>query len=146
MNDIVDRLRGIYRIPITDGLGAVKGSEEPDNENEFVRKFETPPIQKEAADEIEELRVKVEELETSIEEALNCASETQSSHGHMFIQVMSSIGYDFGDPESINYSIMMEVMDEFLFYIKQRENVNYDLINESIENYIKHKKMELYSK
>lgn len=57
MTDIVDRLRGIYRIPIADGLGATGGGEEPDNPNEFVRNFETPPIQKEAADHIERLRV-----------------------------------------------------------------------------------------
>lgn len=46
---LVERLRGIYRIPITDGLGAVGSGEEPDNPNEFVRKFDTPPIQHEAA-------------------------------------------------------------------------------------------------
>ncbi len=45
---LVQRLNGEYRIPITDGLGAA-GGEEPDNPNEFVRTFETPPIQKEAA-------------------------------------------------------------------------------------------------
>ncbi len=53
--DIVERLRGIYRAPITDGLGAA-GGDEPDNPHEFVRKFETPPIQHDAADEIERLR------------------------------------------------------------------------------------------
>ncbi|WP_407529249.1 hypothetical protein [Methylobacterium oryzisoli] len=53
---LTDRLRGIYRIPITDGLGATGGGEEPDNPHAFVRHFETPPIQKEAAREIERLR------------------------------------------------------------------------------------------
>ncbi len=52
---LTDRLRGIYRIPITDGLGAVGAGEEPDNPNEFVRHFDTTPIQKEAADRIDEL-------------------------------------------------------------------------------------------
>lgn len=52
---LVDRLRGIYRIPITDGLGAVGGGEEPDNPDEFVRKFETSPIMHEAAGEIDRL-------------------------------------------------------------------------------------------
>jgi hypothetical protein len=47
-------LRGTYRIPITDGLGPA-GGEEPDNPNEFVRTFEAPPIQKEAAAELERL-------------------------------------------------------------------------------------------
>jgi hypothetical protein len=45
---LVQRLLGQYRIPITDGLGPA-GGEEPDNPSEFVRTFETPPIQKEAA-------------------------------------------------------------------------------------------------
>lgn len=54
-DDIVQRLRGHYRTPITDGLGPA-GGEEPDNPNEHVRTFPTPPIQKEAADEIERLR------------------------------------------------------------------------------------------
>ncbi len=46
--DLVQRLLGHYRIQINDGLGPA-GGEEPDNPNEFVRTFETPPIQKEAA-------------------------------------------------------------------------------------------------
>lgn len=53
-NELVERLRGIYRIAITDGLGPA-GGEEPDNPNEFVRKFDTPPIQHEAAARIEAL-------------------------------------------------------------------------------------------
>lgn len=73
MTDIVERLRGIYRIPITDGLGPVGGGEEPNNPHEFVRKFETPRIQQEAADEIERLRrerdAAVKALEPFAEEA-----------------------------------------------------------------------------
>jgi hypothetical protein len=53
-SDLIDRLRGIYRIPITDGLGAVGSGDEPDNPNEFVRSFPTTPIHKEAAEAIEE--------------------------------------------------------------------------------------------
>ena len=53
--DIVERLRGVYRTPLTDGLGAA-GGDEPDNSHEFVRKFETPPIQHEAAEEIVKFR------------------------------------------------------------------------------------------
>ena len=55
MADLIDRLRGIYRIPITDGLGAVGGGDEPDNPNEFIRSFPVPPIHREAAAEIERL-------------------------------------------------------------------------------------------
>ena len=62
----MERLQGIYRIPITDGIGAVGAGEEPDNPNEFVRSFETPPIQKEAADEITALRARVTELEAEL--------------------------------------------------------------------------------
>ena len=53
--DITRRLRGEIRVPITDGYGPA-GGEEPDNPNEFVRTFETPPIQKKAADVIESLK------------------------------------------------------------------------------------------
>lgn len=52
--DLARRLRGEYRIPITDGLGAA-GGEEPDNPHEFVRTFPSPPIQKDAAAMLEAL-------------------------------------------------------------------------------------------
>ncbi len=60
---LVDRLRGIYRIPITDGLGAVGAGEEPNNPDEFVRHFETGPIQHEAATEIDRLISALEKIE-----------------------------------------------------------------------------------
>lgn len=60
--DLIDRLRGIYRIPITDGLGAVGAGEEPDNPEHFVRRFETPPIQHQAAAVIEVLLAKIYNL------------------------------------------------------------------------------------
>jgi len=50
--DLIRRLRGEYRIPITDGLGPAGGAE-PDNATEFVRHFPSPPIQKEAAEALE---------------------------------------------------------------------------------------------
>lgn len=40
---LCDRLRGVYRVPIRDGLGAV-GGDEPNNPDQFVRSFTTPPI------------------------------------------------------------------------------------------------------
>lgn len=46
MKNLIDRLNGIYRIPITDGLGPVGDQTDP---NEFVRTFETSSINKEAA-------------------------------------------------------------------------------------------------
>lgn len=48
--DLVDRLRGQYHLPVNDGTGPLNGS------MTFSREFPTPPIQKEAADEIEQLR------------------------------------------------------------------------------------------
>lgn len=63
---LVDRLQGVYRIPVTDGLGQVPGSAEPDNPGEYVHRFETPPIQREAAVEIERLRAEVADLRVSV--------------------------------------------------------------------------------
>ncbi len=57
--DLCRRLRGQYRIPIRDGLGAA-GGEEPNNANEFVRTFPTSPIMHEAADAIEYIRADLE--------------------------------------------------------------------------------------
>ena len=67
---LINRLRGVYRIPITDGLGATGGGEEPDNPNEFVRHFETPPIQKEAANAIESLLKENETWNAAIDAAI----------------------------------------------------------------------------
>lgn len=50
MADIVERLRGKYRLPLSDGAGPLNGSDT------FERTFPVSPIQKEAADEIERLR------------------------------------------------------------------------------------------
>lgn len=47
--DLVDRLRGQYHLPVNDGAGPLNGS------MTFSREFPTPPIQKEAAAELERL-------------------------------------------------------------------------------------------
>ncbi|BCH20154.1 hypothetical protein [Mesorhizobium sp. L-2-11] len=65
---LIDRLNGIYRIPITDGLGAVGAGEEPENPNEFVRKFETPPIHREAAAALTALQAENEKLLGTIDD------------------------------------------------------------------------------
>ena len=52
--DLVDRLRGEYHLPVNDGAGPLNGS------MTFSRKFETPPIQHEAAAEITRLRSALE--------------------------------------------------------------------------------------
>ena len=46
---LVDRLRGVYTVPVNDGAGPLNGSDT------FTRRFETPPIQHEAAARIEAL-------------------------------------------------------------------------------------------
>ena len=48
--DICQRLRGIYTVPVNDGAGLLDGKDT------FTREFVTPPIQHEAANEIEKLR------------------------------------------------------------------------------------------
>lgn len=55
LKDLIDRLRGIYRIPIQDGLGPSGGGEEPNNPSEHVERFETTRISREAAGAIEKL-------------------------------------------------------------------------------------------
>ncbi len=47
---LVDRLRGIYTIPVNDGAGPFNGSDT------FTCEFETPPIQKEAAAVIDAMK------------------------------------------------------------------------------------------
>lgn len=47
---LVDRLRGIYTIPVDDGAGLLNGKDT------FTRKFETSPINHEAAAEIDAVR------------------------------------------------------------------------------------------
>ncbi len=64
--DLIERLNGIYRVPIRDGLGPVGAGEEPDNPDAFVRRFEVAPINKEAAAAIEELLERVRQLTPQI--------------------------------------------------------------------------------
>lgn len=91
--DLINRLSGIYRIPIKDGLGAVGAGEEPDNPNEFVRKFEgLPPIHGEAA-------AALRELTERIENARQEASETHTDWRSRCYAILSSLGMDFGDRE-----------------------------------------------
>ena len=46
---LVNRLLGIYTVPVNDGAGLLDGKDT------FTRAFSVPPIQKEAADEIEDM-------------------------------------------------------------------------------------------
>ena len=70
---LCERLRGLYRIPVNDGCGPLNGS------NEFVRQFETGPIQHEAARRIEALLMKMDAAVMAIENgdylhAMDCLS------------------------------------------------------------------------
>lgn len=49
LSTLVERLRGIYRLGVNDGAGLLNGKDT------FTRQFETPPIQRQAADRIEAL-------------------------------------------------------------------------------------------
>jgi hypothetical protein len=65
--NLAERLRGEYRIPITDGMGAA-GGDEPDNAHEFVRHFPAPPIQMEAAAALTALSAERDALAVKIAE------------------------------------------------------------------------------
>lgn len=70
---IVNRLRGVYVVPVNDGAGQLGGKDT------FTRNFETPPIQHAAADCIEQsLRAlrKAEEYLT-LELRVNQAAHTE---------------------------------------------------------------------
>jgi HAMP domain-containing protein len=67
LSSLVERLRGIYRLGVNDGAGLLNGSDT------FTRKFETPPIQHEAADAIEALEAEVGRLRAELEEAREVA-------------------------------------------------------------------------
>jgi hypothetical protein len=58
--DIVDRLRGIYTVPVNDGAGLLNGKDT------FTNTFPVPPINKEAANEITTLRERLAAVEAEI--------------------------------------------------------------------------------
>ena len=63
---LVNRLRGIYTIPVDDGAGPLNGSDT------FTREFTgLPAINEEAAKEIERLQSRVTELEAAIAEVFD---------------------------------------------------------------------------
>lgn len=62
---LCERLRGVYRIPVNDGCGSLNGSDE------FVREFETGPIQHEAA-------ARIEALLALMDKALACLSKNDT--------------------------------------------------------------------
>lgn len=86
---LIERLRGIYRIPITDGLGAVGAGEEPDNPNEFVRKFETAPIQHEAADRLEALERENKELRKKLADERIVAEKAHEADAKAFLAAIT---------------------------------------------------------
>lgn len=53
---LVDRLRGIYTVPVNDGAGLLNGKDT------FTNVFPVPPINHEAAEEIERLRGIIERV------------------------------------------------------------------------------------
>jgi hypothetical protein len=60
MNDLVNRLRGIYTVPVNDGAGLLNGKDT------FTREFPVAPIQQEAASEIERLESELTAAEKKV--------------------------------------------------------------------------------
>ena len=60
-NDIIDRLRGIYRTPINDGAGPLNGKDY------YERRFAVGKLSHQAADEIESLRASLAEARADSE-------------------------------------------------------------------------------
>lgn len=56
LSSLPERLRGIYRLGVNDGAGPLNGSDT------FTREFQTPPIQRQAADRIEQLEAELRRL------------------------------------------------------------------------------------
>jgi hypothetical protein len=79
VGELVRRLRGEYRIPITDGLGPA-GGDEPDNAKEFVMHYPSTPIQREAADALTSLVARLAECE---EELSDCQKRKTKQYVQM---------------------------------------------------------------
>lgn len=80
VSDLVNRLRGIYSIPVEDGAGPLDGK------TTFVRKFEgLPPIHGEAADEIERLQALLGKYE--YEETQSAKEEEDKTFGKEIMAV-----------------------------------------------------------
>ena len=73
--DLVDRLRGIYTIPVEDGGGLLSGKDT------HTSVFEVPPIHGEAADEIVRLRSREADAHAShradLEDLLSCVDDIE---------------------------------------------------------------------
>lgn len=96
-SDLVDRLKGIYKIPITDGLGPVTPGGDP---KVFTRTFTTPPIQHEAALAIEELQLRISYLEAELR-ADNRRKQNRNSDDSFYVSDRDGIpgGWDDDDDE-----------------------------------------------
>lgn len=110
---LVERLNGVYRIPITDGHGPA-GGEEPDNPNEFVRTFEAPPIQREAAAAISALTAEQDARDGEIAAAVECckdyaAAREQAEATLREIAEIMSGGVDFEDDATESMSKLRRV-------------------------------------
>lgn len=57
IRNLMDRLRGIYTVPVNDGAGLLNGKDT------FTQTFQVSPIQREAADMIERLALRLADAE-----------------------------------------------------------------------------------
>lgn len=85
---IVNRLCGVYRTPITDGLGPA-GGEEPGNPLEHVRTFEVTPIQHAAAKRILDLEAQLSEARNAL--AIVASAKNNEITGHPYWIVVDPI-------------------------------------------------------
>ncbi len=138
LRDFTDRLRGIYRIPITDGLGPA-GGEEPENAQEFVRTFDVPPIQRRAADYLDvamadnarlrTAQVAAEDMATAVlarvseaatfcddyralREALGRVESAVRQHRNG-IRDAAALGLDPHTPDAAFVGVVAQIVDEF---------------------------------
>lgn len=135
IKDLVYRLRGIYRIPITDGLGPA-GGEEPDNPDYFVRTFESTAINKEAADVIEQLlnlnsaqKSEITEKELhKIFESFHMKGEWFRYSGHLKACIMSI--KDAGRKHKEVKTVRQFIENGYHLQVRQKENRNTQFKNE----------------
>lgn len=96
MSDIVERLRGIYTVPVDDGGGLLDGKDT------FTRTFDgLPPIWGEAADEIERLRAERDDYrEALVEIATDRLIEVPVASGTVYeCQYCGGYAYNSDDLE-----------------------------------------------
>lgn len=90
LETLCERLRGVVRIPVNDGAGPLNGS------NEFVRQFETGPINHVAARTIERLMAERDGEREAHQKTYAALAEKDQAMGVVMDRAMAA-GVDFSD-------------------------------------------------